>query len=236
MKLQIGNKAFFEIRKEKYLAHCKDNFSLLYLSDLHFNRYSGAMAKEIVAAIQALNPTIILWGGDLVDTKNGLIQLDNLVTALCKRDNMFAIAGNHDYYFGISKVKEVMMKGSITWIEKKSFRLQLRNTTLQIDGNCFSATGSEVDFSILLLHKPIDIPDSKNYYNLALAGHLHGCQVVFWESNEQLFPGRFFYKWNVLKRKVNSCLYLVSKGLGDTLPIRYNCKKDILFVDVLPVD
>jgi len=30
-------------------------------------------------------------------------------------------------------------------------------------------------------------------------------------------------------------LYIISKGLGDTLPIRYNCRKDMIFVRVGPL-
>jgi uncharacterized protein len=47
-----------------------------------------------------------------------------------------------------------------------------------------------------------------------------------------LFPGRFFYKWNILEKQIDGCLYAISKGVGDTLPIRYDCPKDILLVEI----
>jgi predicted MPP superfamily phosphohydrolase len=83
------------------------------------------------------------------------------------------------------------------------------------------------------MHKPTDIKHFAERYNLAFAGHLHGCQFVLWKSNQKLFPGNFFYQFNILESIKNNCHYFISKGLGDTLPIRYNCKRDLIFIEVL---
>jgi predicted MPP superfamily phosphohydrolase len=230
MKLEIGYNQLFEIRIETLFTNCPDNFSILYLSDLHFNKFSQNITTRISTSIEELNPTIIFFGGDYVDSKKGLIHLSNLTRSISHRQNIFAIAGNHDYYFGINEVKKIFLDNNVIWLENKSFNLNFRNTKIKIDGNFISKERSIFDFSILLLHKPIHINKFKDNYNLALAGHLHGCQFVFWKSKNKLYPGRFFYEWNILKMKLNNCQYYISKGLGDTLPIRYNCKRDILFI------
>ena len=145
---------------------------------------------------------------------------------------MFAIAGNHDYFSGISKVKDVILANNIIWIEKASYVLNFQGRNIQIDGNQPGKALGNADFAILCLHKPIDVAPYQEKYNLVFAGHLHGGQFVFWQNKKGLFPGRFFYRWNILKAKIGNCNYYVSKGMGDTLPVRYNCKKDIIFVKV----
>jgi hypothetical protein len=87
--------------------------------------------------------------------------------------------------------------------------------------------------SILCLHKPIDPTTLAHHYNLIFAGHLHGSQIVGWHTKNGLYPGRWLYKWNRLSASIGAASYLISKGLGDTLPIRYNCRKDLLLVDLL---
>ncbi len=232
MKLELGYNHPFEIRRETYLANCKDDFSILYLSDLHLNKFSQSIITQITTTIDELNPTIILFGGDYVDSQKGLIYLNNLLSYLSKRKNMFAIAGNHDYYFGINKIEKSMLKHNVVWLEQRSIHLNLKNTILNIDGNYINMEKNKSDFSILLLHKPKHTNQFEHNYNLAFAGHLHGCQFVFWKSKNKLFPGNFFYKWNILKAELAHCNYYISKGLGDTIPIRYNCKRDMLFIQV----
>ncbi|MBL0190281.1 MAG: metallophosphoesterase [Saprospiraceae bacterium] len=230
MKLEIGYNHSFEIRKETHVTNCQDNFSVLYLSDLHLNKFSQSISERISATIDELNPTLVLLGGDYVDSQKGLIHLNNLLYSISHRQNIFAIAGNHDYSFGIGEIKKIMIDNNVVWLENKSFNLNFKNTKIKIDGNFLSKEKSTSDFSILLLHKPIHINKFKDNYNLALAGHLHGSQFVFWKSENKLYPGKFFYEWNILKTKLNNCQYFISKGLGDTLPIRYNCKRDLLFI------
>jgi predicted MPP superfamily phosphohydrolase len=232
MKLEIGYNHSFEIRREICITNCPDNFSILYLSDLHFNKLSQSITTRISTTIEALNPTVIFFGGDYVDSKRGLIHLSNLLYSISHRQNIFACAGNHDYYFGIDEIRKILIENNVVWLEKKSFSLNLKNTKIKIDGNFISKEKNIYDFSILLLHKPIHIDKFKDNYNLALAGHLHGSQFVFWKSKNNLYPGKFFYEWNMLKTKLNNCQYFISKGLGDTLPIRYNCKRDLLFIQV----
>ena len=232
MKLEIGYNHSFEVRKEQYHFINGENFSILYLSDFHFNRFSEKITNKIIDTINELNPSIVLLGGDYVDSRKGLIHLESLLNALSKRDFVFAVAGNHDYYFGIKELEKIFDAYHIKWIEKKSFRFTLKNCSIKIDGNILETSDPKSDFSILCLHKPIAGKDFQNHYDLAFAGHLHGCQFVLWKSGEKLYPGKLFYKWNILKAKLNNCGYLISKGLGDTLPIRYNCKKDLIFVEV----
>lgn len=230
--LEIGYNYSFEIRNEVYFTQVESNISVMYLSDLHFNQFSNKIVSVLIETINKMNPTIILLGGDYADSKKGLVQFENLLNGISNRKNIYAIAGNHDYFFGINKIKDVCLKNNITWIEKKQVIIEIGFLKILIDGNTPSENNTECDLEILCLHKPIEIKKLKRNYHLIFAGHLHGSQFVFWKKNNSLFPGKLFYKWNILKKIHLNSLYLISKGLGDTLPIRYNCKKDILLVTI----
>ncbi len=232
MKLEIGYNHLFELRTERCVVNnvC---LNIIYLSDFHFNKYSRYIVRKIVDKINALNPDIILLGGDYVDSKQGLVHLGVLMRALAGRENVFAVAGNHDYFFGIQLIKELMVCHSVQWIEKESVTCTVNAATIQIDGNKPAVERSAADLSILCLHQPMDIQAYHYCYDLVFAGHLHGSQMVLWQQGEALYPGRIFYKWNILKKTIGTCHYFISKGLGDTLPVRYNCRKDLLLVQVV---
>lgn len=223
----------FEVRKEQLLAKVKYPFSILYLSDFHFNGYSRDVAMWMIERVNELQADIILLGGDYVDTRKGLKELEFFLKGISGRENVFAIGGNHDYFFGISKIKKLFLNKGIEWIENDIVSIQLKGMQIQIDGNQLPKKSNTNDFTILCVHNPKALNRDLNSYNVAFAGHLHGSQFVFWENEKGLYPGRLFYKWNVLSRNVEECFCLISKGLGDTLPIRFNCKKDMIFVEVI---
>ena len=232
MKWEIGYQHPVDIRREKYAAAVQQGFSILYLSDFHFNAYGQYLVDTLVPVIAALNPDIILLGGDYADSAKGLFYLDSFMSHLANRSHVFAVAGNHDYFFGLSKVQAIITRYGGTWIEKNTCLFTCKGNRIKIDGNHPTSQVEEVDFSLLCLHQPIDITPFAANYHLVFAGHLHGCQVVLWQTDEGLYPGRYFYKWNLLHTSISNCKYFISKGLGDTLPIRYNCKKDVIFVEV----
>jgi predicted MPP superfamily phosphohydrolase len=232
MKLEIGYNFPFEIRKETITHECKDSFSILFLSDFHLNRLTVQKVHQIIKSIMELDPTIILMGGDYVDSKRGLIQLRFLLSSLSGRKNSFAIAGNHDYFFGIDSIRECMEENNIIWIEKKTVKIKVKNTSIRISGNLLECEENESDFSILVLHNPKGIDSLKDSHDAIFAGHLHGSQFVFWKNKTALYPGKIFYKWNILKTIQNKNHIFISKGLGDTIPLRFNCKRDMILLNV----
>lgn len=232
MKLEIGYKHDFEVREEVCVVTSGCEFTVLYLSDLHLTRFSGPTVSRLKETINRLNPQVILLGGDYVDSAKGFEHFTRFVEFMAERDHVFAIAGNHDYFFGVQKIRQLVETNNLVWLADQSVEICINGRRVQLTSNVRNRRAEGVDFSILCLHKPVDIAASNQRFDLVFAGHLHGSQFVFWQSAKGLFPGRFFYRWNILKTTVGNCLYLISKGLGDTLPIRYNCKKDVVFVTV----
>ncbi|MEY4874977.1 MAG: hypothetical protein RL708_126 [Bacteroidota bacterium] len=230
MMLEIGYNHSFEIRKETILLPTNAKISIAFLSDFHFNKFSTTTINSIVAELEKLNPSIILLGGDYVDSEIGLSNLNIFLSKLHSFKNVFAIAGNHDYFFGIDKINQLFAKHTITWLQNNSAQICVDDVSVLISNNVLE-TCNKVDVTkILLLHKPIVSKHISANFNLVFAGHLHGCQFVFWKNKNGLYPGKLFYKNNFMKFENENCTYFNTKGLGDTLPIRFNCKKNFIFI------
>jgi predicted MPP superfamily phosphohydrolase len=84
-------------------------------------------------------------------------------------------------------------------------------------------------YSILCAHDPVIFPHAAACgYDLVLAGHLHGGQCVLGHYNGRMYPAGWFFTWNGDRFTRNSTTMLVSKGLNDTLPIRWNCPREVI--------
>lgn len=232
--LEIGYNSRFEIRKDRVACAVSAAVRVVYLSDLHFNKRSGPMVRRLVEEIERLKPQLILLGGDYVDSHFGLMYLEVLLQSISRNVYVVAIAGNHDRFFGLKRIQDVMDTSGVQWIEGRSAEIALNGTKLCIDGNQALRSNTDAAVRILCLHKPVDPKTLAAKYQLIFAGHLHGSQCVLWQNERGLFPGRFFYKWNRLSAHTEHYRYYISRGLGDTLPLRYHCPKEIIMVDLLP--
>lgn len=238
MKLEIGYHHPFEIRKYIYPCERLSGFRILYLSDLHFSRWNRQLTSHIIEETNRLKPDIILLGGDYADSKKGLYYFKHLMQSIAHHKHIFSIPGNHDRW-RLQQVREIVENYNGKWLHNTSAMIKTGALTIQVDGGAPAQSydgpvhsAGHPDLSILCLHRPIDVGNIVHRYQLIFAGHLHGSQIVLWTTPHGLYPGRLIYKWNRLSAHVGKCLYLISKGLGDTLPVRYNCKKDIILVEL----
>jgi uncharacterized protein len=234
MRLQLGYNHPFEIRKYRHPDENLAGTSILYLSDFHFTRFGRRAMENICTVTDRLNPDIILLGGDYADSRKGMFYFERMMSSLTRSRHVFAIAGNHDLP-RLNQVRAIVEASHAVWINKRSVNLSYKHSTIRIDGTRpahMPAAAARPDLSILCLHRPIDVAPFADKYDLIFAGHLHGSQIVFRSTENGLYPGRLIYKWNRLSATYGPTQYLISKGLGDTLPIRYNCSRDAVLVEI----
>lgn len=221
-----------------------DGKRIVFLSDIHTGpSFSQDRVDSLVNQVNALNPDLILLGGDYVDGDSEYIQpafesLSKLKAPL----GVYAVLGNKDpQYVSLntifqSNVTYIGNKG--TWIEDNGARIRLGgvgdyNNGAQIQ----SATTSVVtpqDFVILLSHNPDYFPKvDKSKVDLVFSGHTHGGQVTFfglWAPTTHSDYGNK-YRTGVIEEK-NSTL-IVSNGLGTTiLPLRFFARPQIIVVEL----
>lgn len=225
------------VRHEQYRTNLpRAGLRLLYLSDLHFTARSEALAARIGTLAAAEAPQLILLGGDYADTPGGRRPLARLVAELAQLAPTLAIAGNHDQWLGLGAIRAAITEHGGQWIEGQRRQLQLAGRQLHIDGNLRPEPGALAQqagpLRILCAHRPPDLTRWYPHYDLILAGHLHGGQLVLWQRGAQLYPGRLLYRWNGLRYARGGCRMLVSRGLGDTLPLRLGCPRELLSVEL----
>ena len=233
--LEIGVRNALQLRREAVRISESDTaVRLLFASDLHLTRRNSQLITEqLTQAINAAAPDFILLGGDLVDSRSGLAALEMLVARLVQVAPVWAIAGNHDANVGVELVENAVKRGTGQWLGSESVLLRFpRRSPIWLDGQ-LQPNVSNAGGRILCAHDPaIFQRASKIQYSLILAGHLHGCQCSLFEAQGRSYPGALFYKWNGTRFSSGKSTLIVSRGVSDTVPIRFNCPREVVLCEV----
>jgi uncharacterized protein len=230
--LEIGLRRALHVREER-LSTRHDACRLLYVSDIHLRKgRSDVLCGQVLDSVTWCKPDVVLLGGDLVDRRSELIKLRELVGRIRDVARVLAIGGNHDRRIGIDRVRAAVVQGGGQWIDGDSARLTHRGRLLVISG---PAAAAPVDghVRVLCAHDPRIWKTSRHDgYDLVLAGHLHGCQLVACEYRARLFPGAFFYPYCFLNDRWGSARLVVSRGVSDLVPIRWKCPREVVLCHV----
>lgn len=203
---------------------------ILYISDIHLRPgRSDHLSAQIINSSIAACPDLILLGGDLIDRSSELARLSDLVSGLRRLAPVFAVAGNHDAALGTALVQDAVTAGNAEWIHDTTacFVHGTRRITISGPDARDAAAG---DVKILCGHNPRIWRKAQGQgYDLVLAGHLHGCQVVLFKYRDRLFPGAWFYPYCFLSHHSESGGWLVvSRGVSDLIPVRWRCPREVV--------
>jgi len=227
----------FNIREEKVrLFHGKENISIMQISDIHL-WFSKKVLTQLIKIIQIKKPEFIVLTGDYYDLPQGARNFREFLLEIAQRNRVLFIVGNHDSLWG-KKVSSLLLNlPNIDYLEEGVFSYRTKR------GNMLNFTAWENrkllpkdnSKNILLIHNPEEILEEElKGIALIFAGHLHGCQFIFFKFKDgSNFPGNLYYKQCVDRKKINNTMLIVSKGLGDTLPLRWNCPKEVVLVTII---
>lgn len=230
--LTIGLNGALHIREERLSAR-PDACRLLYISDIHLRQTrSDNLCRQVIESARATELDVLLLGGDLVDGPTELGKLRDLVGALRAFAPVFAVGGNHDGRVGMHRVRDAVVSGGGNWIHAGAARISHGFRVIAVSGPD-AATVPEADVQVLCAHNPrIWKTARQRGYDLVLAGHLHGCQVVAFEYRNRLFPGAVFYPYCYLSHQEGSTRLVVSRGVSDLVPIRWRCPREVVLCHV----
>jgi predicted MPP superfamily phosphohydrolase len=205
----------------------------MYVSDIHLRRTrADHLSGQIIEAARSAEIDALLLGGDLVDGPAELGKLSELVGALGELAPVFAVGGNHDRRVGMQRVRDAVVGGGGRWIHAGAARISRGVRAIVVSGPdaAYSADG---DFRVLCAHNPRIWKTARQCgYDLVLAGHLHGCQMVAFEYRDRLFPGALFYPYCYLSHQCGSTRLVVSRGVSDLVPIRWRCPREVVLCHV----
>lgn len=234
-KLDIAQRAPLFIRHETLSLPLAANVRLLYISDLHLSpARCGRLLASLNIAIESACPQLIILGGDLVDKSAALNPLACQVRAWADKIPVIAIPGNHDRWVGEASVRTALAQAGAHWLPDAPYlhRDHGSDVLWLADPDQWPESPALVP-TVAVLHDPSDFSKAcTRHATLALAGHLHGCQVVLAETAGRLLPGAWFYRWNGLRFQDRGTTMIVSRGCADTLPLRWNCPREVLVCDL----
>lgn len=230
--LTIGLRGALHIREER-ISPRDDACRLLYVSDLHLRpSRSAILGRQVIHAARTSRIDLLLLGGDLVDRRSELNPLRRLVSELAEIAPVFAVGGNHDRAVGMERVGDAVVRGGGMWIHSGVACFKHNSRTIAVSGPEATRCG-DGDTRILCAHDPrIWKMARRRGYDLVLAGHLHGCQMVAFEYRDRLFPGALFYPYCYLSRQEGGTRLVVSRGVSDLVPIRWRCPREVILCHV----
>jgi predicted MPP superfamily phosphohydrolase len=217
-----------------------DNFRIVQLSDFHCKSF-GNDESDLIAAIKACNPDIIVLTGDMIDEAH--INFNNISTLLAGISGdipIYSINGNHEFdrlelYDNLCLIYKqygvIQLDGSSIQIFKGSDYINITGANTLVFGNHQSKPDPNIilpktDVYNILLHHYSNYFDSvsSSGYDLVLSGHTHGgiIRLPFigglLGNDSTLFPK---YDGGVFHN--NNSTMVSSRGLGDaSYPRFYN--------------
>lgn len=224
-------------RKEQVtLLGGQENLALLHISDIHL-WYSTRILKDLTTLITKQNPDIIILTGDYYDLPKGAHNFRDFLLQVTQTHLVIFIRGNHDILYG-AKIANLMMDiPNCICVEDAIFKYQSKaghayNITSWKNRHSLPAIQHEIN--IVLIHNPEKIKENElANINLILAGHLHGGQFIFFKMKDRLhFPGNLLYKHCTDRKQLGNATLIISRGLGDTFPFRWNCPKEVVQITI----
>lgn len=227
-QLSIGLNGALHIREER-LSMREDACRLMYVSDIHLRRSRcEKLCRQVIESARVCRPDVLLLGGDLVDSPAELDKLGELVGALERIAPVLAVGGNHDRYVGMNRVGDSVARAGGQWIQASTALVSHGHRVVAVSGPDAEA-GSQGDVQVLCAHNPRIWKTARRHaFDLVLAGHLHGCQMVAFEFRDRLFPGAFFYPYCYLSHQHGATRLVVSRGVSDLVPIRWRCPREVV--------
>ena len=219
--------------------------TVAFLTDIHHGPFTSIdYVAAVVRTTQALNPDLIVLGGDysLKDAQY-IRPCFSALAALKAPLGVYGVLGNHDYWhglddtrdgFGAAKITELTNRG--VWLERGKSRFRLAGVDDlwmgKVDVKGALGEASETDACLLLSHNP-DVAEKMRdpRAGLMLSGHTHGGQVVFPTGGAPFVPSHYGQKYlKGLVKAPHTSVY-VSRGLGTTsAPFRVGSRPELTLV------
>lgn len=223
----------YSLESEKLTAPVR----IVLITDLHSCSY-GKGQRELIDAIHAQKPNIILLGGDICDDKLPHRNTELVLRAIADKYPCYYVTGNHEYWSReIEKILKIFESYNVPVLEGSFDTIDVRGQKLNICGisdpdilkytdKNYSITEQLKDaavasengnYSILLAHRPELIDSYLNYdFDLILAGHAHGGQWRLPGIINGLFaPNQgFFPRYAGGKYRFDDSYMIVSRGLA----------------------
>lgn len=204
----------------------------MQLSDLHSKQF-GKDQQRLIHQVKKLNPDIIVFTGDLVDSKKYDEQKSMiLMESLVQLAPTYYVTGNHEYWSGkFSSLEAKLKQADVIVLRNEQTLVEVKGETINImgvDDPTFLAGEDELEeilgglkdeehFNLLLSHRP-ELFSLYENIDLVLTGHAHGGQVRLPFIGGIVAPDQGFmpdYTAGIYKKEATAMI--VNRGLGNSI-------------------
>lgn len=238
----------------KGLPRSLEDLSITFVSDIQVDRYTRESKlkhfREIVASAAG---DLLLFGGDLVTSGETFIPegVELLCEAVAPLERI-ACLGDHDYWANPGRITGDLRRCGWTFLENQHCLIEYRGQTILVTGitHIYSSRISDAtlkrlledspaaDLKIILVHQPAleIIRMARRYeYDLVLAGHTHGGQLVFRPFGIPLTATRLENQFYSGLHHYQDLPVIVTNGIGLTLaPLRYQAPAEVVKITFTP--
>ena len=197
-----------------------DGLRVAMLVDIHVGSVNRReFVQEVVNKTNALEPDLILIPGDFVDghvnKRSGDLEP---LTQLRAKFGIYAVTGNHEYYYDLQGWLKTIENFGIKWLENESVILTSGDSKLVIAG-VPDPTGGNRNIDLALKDSPEGVPvilmdhqprfaaeNAKKRVDFQVSGHTHGGQIpVVYELTRKFNKGfvRGWYEIDGMKLYVS---------------------------------
>ena len=188
---------------------------VIHISDIHYgNTVDINYLKSIVKEINKTKPDILILTGDLLDKTITEEEKQNLIETLKEIKvsiDKYAIMGDTDY--DETLWNEIIEKSDIININNKQKYIYKKNNQPIIITN--KDESNENIYTIYITHKPDEIENLQNKFDLLLAGHSLNGQINIPLIKKLLLQegAKKYYKNHYI---INNTDLYISSGIGTT--------------------
>lgn len=225
------------------LGAALDGLSILHLSDLH---YSGKVARqyfeEVVRLGNGMRPDLVAVTGDLIDRSQCIDWMPDTLGRLAAPLGVYFILGNHDARHDWKRLRCTLRDCGLIDMGGRWLTIEAAGQPVVLAGNELPWFPPAADLRdapppsrdggpprILLAHTPDQFPWARaNAIDLMLAGHNHGGQIQLPLIGPVFSPSRYGVRYASGTFQRGPTVMHVSRGVSAQLPLRWNCRPELI--------
>ena len=188
-----------KVKEQRITTHkltLEEPLKIVQFSDVHLGKdYSFTDFKRIITKVNALNPDLVIFTGDLIDDNKTFTEVEKVIELLKMVESTYgnyAVYGNHDHGGnGTRRYAKIMKESGFRLLVNENETITLKNGEkihlIGIDDIILSRPDFEAAFKgietkgykLFISHAPdvVDRLPSEGVVDLQLSGHSHGGQV-----------------------------------------------------------
>jgi predicted MPP superfamily phosphohydrolase len=225
-----------------------EKLTVVAASDLHLGALVGpSRLKKVVARMNALEPDVVLFAGDVVDetvTAEIEAKLGGIMREIRAPSGLFACAGNHEFYSGLERNLACLRACGVTVLQDEAVAvagafvlvgrrdpssLGMQEKRLSI-GGILAASGLAADLPVFVLdHQPLRLEEAEQAgAALQISGHTHDGQIFPIDLVNGLI---YELNWGYLRK--GDTHYYVTSGAGTWgPPVRVGSRAEIVRIRI----